>query len=244
MIATWSRLPRALPTVFEYNLLVTISNGITITSSMICCGAYLYKYRWPHLKPRPLVASFLIVALTLVTFGLQLTFPEVLHALQRDAEDLRAGEWWRVVTPLFVQSQGVFQLLFNMVFLVTFLPMAERLYGAWLWLLYFVPGVVGQLVNYSWIPQGGGGSSTAAFGVMGSVLVYVLWNRKTIPKQYPIFAALGICGAVIMVFNHDGHGPGLLTGATLAVLICWRGASFEPSDALDREATKKNTASV
>lgn len=207
---------------------VAASNGITITASMVCCVAYLYKYRWRHLNAGPLVATTLITALTILTFGLQVAYPEVLQALRRDLVGLRAGEWWRVITPLFVQPQGTLQLLFNLMFLVVFLPMGERLYGARIWFLYFVPGIVGQLVNYAWSPDGGG-SSTAIFGVMGSILVYVLLNRKSAPRQYPVFAILGICGAVVMCFTRDGHGPGLLAGAALAALIFWTASNSSRS---------------
>jgi rhomboid protease GluP len=210
---------------------VAASNGITITASMVCCVAYLYKYRWQHLKARSLVASTLIITLTVLTFGLQVAYPEILQVLRLDVDSLKAGEWWRVITPLFVQPYGTFQFLFNMLFLVVFLPMAERIYGARVWLLYFVPGVVGQLVNCAWRP-GGGGSSTAVFGVMGSILMYVLLHRKSAPRQYPVFAILGICGAVVMCFTRDGHGPGLLTGAVLAALICWLSPPEQPNDAL------------
>ncbi len=210
---------------------VAASNGVTVTTSLVCCVAYLYKRRWQDLSARPLVASTLIIALTVLTFGLQLAYPDVLQALRRDLAALKAGEWWRLVTPLFVQPGGAFQFLFNMMFLVVFLPMAERLYGPRVWFLYFVPGVVGQLVNYAWNPDGGG-SSTAAFGVMGSLLVFVLWQRNTAPKQYSIFAALGLCGAVVMCFTRDGHGPGLLTGAALAALICWLSPQEQSNSAL------------
>jgi membrane associated rhomboid family serine protease len=217
---------------------VAASNGITITASMVCCCAYLYKYRWRHLKARPLVASILIVTLTVLTFGLQVAYPEILQALRRDPAGLKAGEWWRLITPLFVQPGGAFQLLFNMTFLVVLLPMGERLYGARIWLLFFVPGVVGQLVNYAWDASGTGGSSTAVFGVMGSILIYVVFHRKSAPRQYPVFAILGICGAVVMCFTRDGHGPGLLTGAALAALICWLSPQEQPNDAL--QATRES----
>jgi rhomboid protease GluP len=212
-------------------IVVAAANGITITASMVCCVAYLYKHRWQHLKARRLVASTLIITLMVLMFGLQVAYPEALQALRRDVAGLKAGEWWRLITPLFVQPHGTFQFLFNMLFLVVFLPMGERLYGARIWLLYFVPGVVGQLVNYAWSPDGGG-SSTAVFGVMGSALMYILWQRKSAPKQYGIFAILGICGAVVMCFAHDGHGPSLLTGAGLAALICWLSPQEPPNNAM------------
>jgi membrane associated rhomboid family serine protease len=116
------------------------------------------------------------------------------------------------------------------VFILVLLPMAERLYGARTWLLYFVPGVIGQLVNYAWSPKGGG-SSTAVFGVMGAILMYVLLQRKSAPRQYPVFAVLGICGAVVMCFTHDGHGPSLLTGAVLAALMDQVSHLENPNDA-------------
>lgn len=221
---------------FAFNATVAAANGVTITSSLVCCVAYLYKYRWAQLRTRPLIASISIIALTTLVFVLQSTDPEILPALQRDIERLKAGEWWRLVTPLFVQSQGLFQFLFNMMFMIVLLPMAERLYGTRLWLLYFVAGVAGQVANYAWNPTGGG-SSTAVFGVMGSLLVYVLWTRQYVPKQYPIFAVLGILGAVAMIFVHDGHGPGLLSGAALAVAICWLRPPERPNESVQVRAT-------
>lgn len=224
---------------FTFNAAVAASNGITITASMVCCCAYLYKYRWRDLKARPLIASTLIITLTILMFVLQVTYPKVLEALRLNVDDLEAGEWWRLITPIFVQVHGVFQFLINMTFLVVFLPMAERIYGARIWFLYLVPGVVGQLVNSAWNPDGGG-SSTAVFGVMGSVLVYVLWYRRSAPKQYPIFAVLGILGAVVMIFTNDGHGPGLLTGAALAALICWLSPPEQPNNALQATCERRH----
>jgi len=183
-----------------------VSNEITIVSSMVCCWAYLYKQRWRYLKRRPLVATTILIVLTVLTFGLQLAYPEVLYALRRDAVAMRSGEWWRLITPLFVQPSGVGQFGFNLLFLAVFLPMGERIYGARIWLLYFVPGLVGQFVNFWWDPHGGG-SSPAIFGVMGSVLVYVLVHRKEAPKQYWWFALAGLLGAVLMCFARSGHGP-------------------------------------
>jgi rhomboid protease GluP len=187
---------------------------------MVCCVAYLYKYRWRQMKARPLVATAILITLIALMYGLQLTYPALVAVLGRDVSALKQGEVWRMVTPLFIQSQGAGQFIFNMLFLITFLPMAERLFGAKVWALYFVPGVVGEIVNYAWDPHGGG-SSPAIFGVMGSLLMYVWLRRRDAPKQYGWFALAGMCGAIVMCFTRDGHGPSLLTGAALAAAICW-----------------------
>src|SRR6185437_3717399 len=119
-----------------------------------------------------------------------------------------------------------------MLFLVTFLPMAERLFGAKVWALYFVPGVVGEIVNYAWDPHGGG-SSPAIFGVMGALLMYVWLRRRDAPTQYRWFALAGMCGAVVMCFTQDGHGPSLLTGAALAAAIYWSTGEMKLRDVAD-----------
>jgi membrane associated rhomboid family serine protease len=212
------------------NLMVAASNGITITTSMVCMS-YLYRFHWKGTKPRPLIASAAIITMTCVVFELQFAYPEILATFRRDAGGLKSGEWWRLVTPLFVQPHGWPQLLFNMMFLAVFLPLAERLYGLWIWLLYFGSGVFGQLANYSWLPEGGG-SSTAAFGLMGALMVYVIRQRRSVPKQYLLFAALGLCGAVAMCFMRDGHGAGFLSGAFLAALIYGRSQEGQPNSAL------------
>ncbi len=193
---------------------------------MICCVAFLYKQRWNRLPARSPLATTVILALTLVVFGLQTVFPIVLRTMRLDPVSLQAGEWWRLITPLFVQPYGWFQLLPNVLFLAIFLPMTERLYGAKAWLLFLGSGLAGQVVNLEWRP-GGGGSSTAAFGLMGAVLAYVLWHWTSAPRQYGVFAILGILGAVLMCFNRDGHGAGLLAGAALAGLICWLSVPIE-----------------
>lgn len=107
------------------------------------------------------------------------------------------------------------------VFLLVFLPLAGRLYANWLWLLYFAPGILGQVVNHWWQPYGGG-SSTGAFGVMGSLLIYVIYHRQTMPKLHTFLAIAGLCGAVGLCAIKDGHGPPLLLGAALALFTLGR----------------------
>jgi membrane associated rhomboid family serine protease len=46
-------------------------------------------------------------------------------------ESLEAGEWWRLITPLFVQPFGWSQFLFNLLFVAALLPIVDRFYGSW-----------------------------------------------------------------------------------------------------------------
>lgn len=195
---------------------VAIANGVTISTSMVCM-AHLYRFHWRAAKPAMPIAGSLIIGITFLVTALQFVYPEILAGCRRNPEGLRAGEWWRLVTPLFVQPYGWGQCLFNGIFLVVFLPLAERLYGNWLWLLYFAPGILGQIVNHLWQPYGGG-SSTGAFGVMGSLLIYVIYHRRAMPRLHTSLAIAGLFGAVGLCAIKDGHGPPLLLGAALALL--------------------------
>lgn len=210
-------------------ILIAAANGATITASMVCM-AYLYRTQWRGTARRKWIGTAVILGLTLLVTTLQFLVAGVLPAFQRDLDALVAGEWWRVVSPLFVQPYGWGQCLFNGLFLIVFVPLCERLYGAGVWLIYFGSGIVGQLANYAWRPEGGG-ASTAAFGAMGSLLLWVLWQRRSIPIQYPVFASIGIGGAVVMSLIRDGHGPGLLTGASIALILVSRSKAPNQSPA-------------
>jgi hypothetical protein len=67
---------------------------------------------------------------------------------------------------------------------------------------------------------------------MGALMVYVIRQRRSVPKQYLLFAALGLGGAVTMCFMRDGHGAGFLSGAFLAALIYGRSQEGQPNNAL------------
>lgn len=198
-------------------ILIAVANGLTITSSMVGMS-YLYKFWWRRAGRKPLVASMIIIGATAIVTALQFVWPPLLPAMRRDLAALNAGEWWRIVTPLFVQPYGVIQCLFNGIFLLVFLPLCERLFGQGIWAIYFISGMVGQTVNYWWSPEGGG-ASTAAFGLMGASLVYLLRIGREIPTGYRLLPGIAFLGASTMCFIRDGHGPGLLTGALIASIL-------------------------
>lgn len=197
--------------------LIAIANGLTITSSMIGMS-YLYKFWWRRARSKPLVGSMTIIGATAIVTALQFVWPAVLPAMRRDLAALNSGEWWRIFTPLFVQPYGVIQCLFNGLFLLVFLPLCERLFGRGVWAIYFLSGIVGQVANYRWSPEGGG-ASTAAFGLMGASLIFLFLIRNEIPMGYRLLPWLALIGASTMCFIRDGHGPGFLTGAVVALIV-------------------------
>lgn len=199
------------------SIVLMVGTGFMVVSAMVCMG-HLYRYRRRDLGSRPIVVSVVIIGITALITGLQFVFPEVLSALRRNTDALSGGEWWRIVTPLFVQPSGWLQCVFNGMFMLAFLPLAEKLYGKGLLALYFVPGLAVQPILHVWLPEGGG-SSPALFGVMGGLLVYACRQRKELPPQYFPIAISGLCAAVALILIRDGHGLGLVIGALVAAFL-------------------------
>src|SRR5207248_9958764 len=113
------------------------------------CAVQLYRFPLRKTKSPPVIAP-LIIGFTALITGLQFVFPEGLMAFRRNREALLSGEWWRMVTPLFVQAYGWWHAFINGVAALVFCPLAERLYGKRLLALYFIPGVLGQIFGYLW----------------------------------------------------------------------------------------------
>ena len=87
------------------------------------------------------------------------------------------GQWWRLATPLLVQTLGWYQVLTNLVTLAVIGTVCEWLLGRWRWVLLFVGGAVGgQIAAYAW-EEWGGGDSIAICGLAGGVALTLLAGR-------------------------------------------------------------------
>ncbi len=114
-------------------------------------------------------ATVSVLLLTSVVTVVGLVWPEVTHALERNAHAIRDGEWWRLATSLLVHEKWG-HLAFNSAALVVFGISAERLFGrSRFFVLYAVGGLAGELAGLAWKPLGAG-SSVAVCGLIGGIL--------------------------------------------------------------------------
>jgi len=203
-----------------------------MAAAIFGCAVQLHRFSRNRKRSLPIV-TILIIGVTGLITGLQFVFPEVLAALRRNPEALRAGEWWRMVTPLFVQWAGWPHACANGVGGILLCPLAERFYGKRILALYFVPGILGEIFAYQWSPNGAG-SSLGLAGVLGSLFAFTFFHRSEISRSACMFSIVGIAGAVVMCFNHDTHGPPILIGVLLASIM----TKLWPNTAL--EAREKN----
>jgi rhomboid protease GluP len=201
----------------KLEILLRLLATLFVAVAAIGCAMQLYPFSRPMRKRAPIIA-IAIIGLTAVITGLQFIFPEVLTAFRRNRGALLAGEWWRIVTPLFVQAYGWWHACVNGVAAVGLFPLAERLYGKRLLLLYFVPGVFGEIFAYLWSPTGAG-SSLGIAGVMGGLFAYTFLRRQVVPRSSRLFAMCGIAGAVVQCLARDIHGPPILLGVLLASMM-------------------------
>jgi hypothetical protein len=80
------------------------------------------RWRWP-------IATAAVLAVTVALTVLQFPFPKVRLALWRDPDALAAGPWWRLVMPLLVQYDPVWQIVMVLTLIAAIGALAERVFG-------------------------------------------------------------------------------------------------------------------
>lgn len=141
------------------------------------------------------------------------------------------GEWWRVITHMFLHA-GPVHLAFNMWAFYSVGPLTERIFGNKSFLaLYLLSGIGGALASLTFTPfVVSVGASGAIFGVYGALLAFVILHRGVFPVEYLAQQRNGIIGFIgynvvfTMARGHDGidiaaHAGGFLTGALLGAAL-------------------------
>lgn len=161
------------------------------------------------------------------------------------ARDYRVanGEWWRLVTAMFLHG-GFIHLLFNSWVLYDVGPAVEEMYGAARFLvLYFVSGVAGSLASFFWHPYViMVGASGALFGLIGVMIAYGYRHRTTLAQQvrtmYVRWAVYGLVFGFMLRADNAAHLGGLAAGFVYGMLVsdtpsftrgsilAWRVASY------------------
>jgi rhomboid protease GluP len=105
------------------------------------------------------------------------------------ARDIVEGAWWRLLSCCFVHG-GLIHLGVNMYGLYAVGPLVEQMWGRFRFLaLYLIAGLGGSCAQLIVRPFQNGqpiplvGASGALFGVMASMVVWILLNRSHLPRQ-------------------------------------------------------------
>ena len=148
---------------------------------------------------------------------------------------IEQGEYWRLVTPMFLHA-GIMHLLFNMFSLFIFGPELEKVSGKARFLtVYFLSGIFGSIATFFVYDSSFThvGASGAIFGIFGAFGALVYHTKKMLPQLRQII--LPIIGlGVVMTFigpniNAAAHIGGLIVGFLIGLsifhpkrIISWR----------------------
>ena len=139
-----------------------------------------------------------------------------------------AGEWWRLFTSMFLHF-GLMHLVFNMIALMVFGVLAERLFGSCRYLLiYLMAGLAGSVASFLWHPfVNSAGASGAIFGVLGSLLAFFLRRKQGVPisvlktqrNSAAVYIAYTLLNGARAGVDNAAHLGGLVTGLSMGLLL-------------------------
>jgi membrane associated rhomboid family serine protease len=200
-----------LPACFILGLYCPCAAGFSVIRDRSIQPLHLSK----TLARRFPLATLLLTAAVALPSTLQFFFPAILSAFRRDYTRFVSGDWWRLITPLFVQDGGVGGAIFNLVSLLLVGGVAEQLWGSKRVIgIFFAGGVVGEAVAFAWQPVGAG-NSVGNFSLAASVAVACL--APQVGRITQIAAFLGLSADAVLVLLKDIHGAAAVAGITLAL---------------------------
>ncbi len=142
------------------------------------------------------------------------------------------GEWWRLITSMFMHADGgsffLFHILLNCYILYIYGPEVEQLYGTPTFLaMYLTAGLMGNAFSYVFGPFGSPslGASGAVFGVVGILIAYLFKRRHSAAlgdylRGLLFFVGINLLfGFTVQGINNWAHIGGLVGGLALGGLM-------------------------
>ncbi|MBI2602514.1 MAG: rhomboid family intramembrane serine protease [Deltaproteobacteria bacterium] len=156
---------------------------------------------------RILVCNFILFALITVMSG-DLFAPEGEILILWGAKDpvsIAQGEWWRLLTPIFLHF-GIIHFLLNSIALKIIGAYLEPLLGTgWFLLIFLGSGVMGNVMSSLGNVSLGAGASGAIFGLIGvGMLIEQVIAREEFGQRFRVgpFTSMALLNIVIaVVFN-------------------------------------------
>ncbi|KAF9592013.1 hypothetical protein IFM89_011596 [Coptis chinensis] len=116
------------------------------------------------------------------------------------------GEWWRLVTPMFLHS-GIFHVALGFWVLLSFAPQVCKGYGSFtFFLIYLLGGISGNMTSYIHTPEPTVGGTGPIFAIIGAWLIYQFQNKEAIEKEVSesMFRKAVIATALSFVLSNFG----------------------------------------
>ncbi|KAM3285909.1 RHOMBOID-like protein 9, chloroplastic isoform X1 [Capsicum chacoense] len=95
------------------------------------------------------------------------------------------GEWWRLLTPMFLHS-GVLHIALGCWVLLNFGPQVCKAYGSFaFFLIYLLGGISGNLISYLHTAEPTVGGTGPGFAIIGAWLIYQVQHEDMLGKEAP-----------------------------------------------------------
>ncbi|HEY71194.1 MAG TPA: rhomboid family intramembrane serine protease [Anaerolineae bacterium] len=183
-------------------------------------------------------ATFGLIALTVVFFALQwlsqliLGADLVLYYGVKLRAAVKAGEIWRLITPIFIHI-GILHFMVNMYSLFVLGPAVESLFGSQrMPLFYLISGIGGVAFSMLFSASLSAGASGAIFGLLGALVAFLYAHRRILGQRglmqfrhLILIALLNLFMSLTPGIDGWGHVGGLITGAAITFLL---GPVMEP----------------
>lgn len=138
------------------------------------------------------------------------------------------GQWWRLITPMFLHS-GFLHVALSSWALLFFGPQVEKVFGSLAFcMIYFLGGLCGNLVSFLYTPAATVGGTGPFFALLSSWLVYLLRNKKELGEQAADFGirmtfllgVLVICLSCLLPIDEWIHFGATIPGAVFGGYAC------------------------
>ncbi|KAK4393630.1 RHOMBOID-like protein 9, chloroplastic [Sesamum angolense] len=138
------------------------------------------------------------------------------------------GEWWRLVTPMFLHS-GIFHIALGSWVLFSFGHEVSQKYGSFTFLLiYVLGGISGNLISFLHTSEPTVGGTGPVFAIIGAWLIYQVQNKDVIATNasQKMFHNAIIATALSFVLSNFGpiddwaHFAAACTGIAYGFVTC------------------------
>jgi len=192
------------------------------------------RLRVPLATPR---WAYVILAVNLLVFAVSWLIggDVVLNMGAKVNQAIVAGEFWRLVTPIFLHI-GLLHIGFNSYALWIFGPRVEQPYGRGRFLLiYFLSGVSASAFSFLLSPNPSVGASGAIFGLIGVTGAYLYrYRNQLVAGKSQLANILSVVaynlffGFVVPGVDNWAHLGGLLAGLALGWFMAPRYQIVQP----------------
>jgi len=181
-----------------------------------------------YIRLYPIISTLIVVHLSVYLLLTLPMFPNQLLFEKFAGVNLYIsnGEWWRIVTPIFMHTSFI-HLLFNSCTCIIFAPPLEHLLGKNRFLfLYISAGVFANIATFFLEPLTYVhiGSSGAIFGLFGFLLFLAIFKKYLLSKDHA--QMIIIIGILALVFsltevnvNIVAHIAGMLFGVIYGFIV-------------------------